>query len=100
MHNELVLIQNDLFDIADRLKSINNGYKVYFNKIKQRYEVHNSYQHGDTLAFVVPFDRLDARTVSYALETRVENADKIFEQTEKYNDIVAKSGYGKLSDNR
>lgn len=77
-------ITNDLFDIADRLKSINEKYIVYYDTEKQRYEV---YVQGnpDRLAFVVPYDELDARTIDYALFTSVRNAREVFEAVERDN---------------
>lgn len=81
----LTEITNDLFDIAARLKSVDSNYKLYYNKIAQRYEVHDETQRPQTLAFVVPFAELDARTVQYALYTRVQNAKTVFEEMEKHN---------------
>lgn len=94
---QLILIDNDLFDVASRLRAVDDGYRVYYNKEKCRFEVHNVRQHGDTFCFAVPYDRLDARTVAYAVKTRICNADKIFAEVEKDNDVVAQSGYTKIS---
>lgn len=79
-----LLITNDLFDIADRLKSVNEFYKLVFNTETQRYEVYDS-SRGDSLAFVVPYDELDARTVAYAEFTAVQNAKAVFAEVEKHN---------------
>ena len=73
----LIEITNDLYDIAARLRSINDGYRVYYNARLRRYEVHDKHQHGSTLAFVLPYAELDARTVDHALYTRRENADTV-----------------------
>lgn len=86
--SELIEIRNDLFDIADRLKSINSGYKVFYNKEKDRFEVHNTNCHPVSLAFVVPYDELDSRTVDYALFTRVQNADALFKEVEENNRLA------------
>ena len=84
--NHLIEITNDLFDIASRLKSINENYKVYYNAQTDKFEVHDtSRPHGNTLAFVVPYAELDARTLTFALFTRVENAKKIFNEVEDHN---------------
>ena len=95
-NTHLILITNDLYDIANRLKSVKGSYELYFNKQQNRYEVHDKQQVGSSLAFVVPYAELDARTVDYAYKTSVQNADKLFaeideqnvklqkEQTEKY----------------
>ena len=84
----LKLIENDLFDIASRLRSVNDSYILYYNTEKERYEVHDRVRH--CLQFVVPFDELDARTVEYARYSRVENAHKIFAEVEYHNKKLEK----------
>lgn len=78
-------ISDDLFDICSRLLSVNDGYRVYFNRKTNKYEVHDIHQKDGTLAFVVPYDRLDARTVFYAQKTARQNADKIFAEIDEAN---------------
>ena len=84
----LKLITDDLFDIANRLKSVNNSYVLYFNTQNNRFEVHD----GDKrrLEFIVPYDELDARTVDYARYTRVENAKRVFDEMEAHNQRLEK----------
>lgn len=84
----LIPITNDLFDIAARLRSVDVNFRVYFDKVSGRYQVHNVAQKGNTLAFVVPFNGLDARTVNYARYTSVSNAKALLEKIEKDNDIL------------
>lgn len=81
---QLIEIKNDLFDVANRLKSVDETYRLFFNVEKQRYEVYEN-NHGFTLAFVVPYDELDARTIQYARFTRVENSKALFEAIENHN---------------
>lgn len=81
----MILITNDLFDIAWRLTALNPNYKLYYNTQKRRYEVHNGKRETNTLEFVLPFDELDARAVEYARYSRVENAAAIFEEVERHN---------------
>ncbi len=87
----LIAITDDLFDIANRLKAIDQNYRVFFNVETQKFEVHNMAQRLGTLAFVVPFDELDARTVQYARFTRVENAQKLFDEVDKHNQSLEKT---------
>ena len=79
----MILITNDLFDIAWRLRAVNDDYRVYYNSEKSRYEVRDC--RTKTLQFVVTYDELDARTVEYSLYSRVENAECIFAEIERYN---------------
>ena len=80
---KLIEITNDLYDIAWRLRSVNECYRLYYNTQKGRYEVKNSVTHA--LEFVVPYDELDARTVEYARYTSVANAEQVFSDIEKNN---------------
>lgn len=83
----LICITNDLFDIADRLKSVDGDYVLYFNTDKRRYEVRNT--RGE-FQFALPFDGLDARAVEYARYTRVERAKQLFDEVEKHNASLEK----------
>lgn len=80
---KLILITNDLYDISARLRAINDDYRLYYNGEKRRYEVHSAKRCA--LQFVVPYDELDARTVAYAMYSRVENADTVFRDIERNN---------------
>ena len=84
----LKLITDDLFDIANRIRSVKESYVVYYNVERGRYEVHDGEK--VCLEFVVPFDQLDARTVEYARYSRVENAKQIFAEVEKHNERLEK----------
>lgn len=78
---ELERITHDLFDIAKRIKGIDRRYKLFFNRKKNRYEI---YANG-AMQMALPFERLDARTLSYARKTRLENLEKIIAEIEKEN---------------
>ncbi|MCM1533866.1 MAG: hypothetical protein NC099_04340 [Corallococcus sp.] len=87
----LLEITNDLFDIAARLRSVQDSYRVYYNKKTSKFEIHDLEQRPDTLAFVSPYDELDSRTVDYALYSRVENAERFFADLETRNAQVEKN---------
>ena len=87
MNPHLIKINDDLFDIAARLKSVKSSYVVYYNTQLRRYEVYDD----DKFAFIVPYDELDSRTIDYALKTSVQNADKLFAEVERHNDALAKN---------
>ena len=74
-------IENDVYDIAARLKEIDERYQLYRNPELHRFEIHAD----GALQIAVPFDRLDARTLDLALETRKENADKLLSKLERDN---------------
>ena len=78
---ELQRIRHDLFGIAKRLKSIDRRYELFFNRKKNRYEI---YANG-AMQMALPFERLDARTLTYARKTRLENLEKIIAEIEEEN---------------
>ena len=77
-------IEHDLFDIASRLKEVDERYELYFNKSLGRYEI---FANG-VLQIAVPFDRLDARTVEFARKTRLENLQKLIENIDRENALL------------
>lgn len=85
MQTKLIPITNDLFDIAARLRTVNDGYRVYYNVTLARFEVYDESRGVPTLAFISPYDELDCRTVDYAVYSRVENADRVFSDVERAN---------------
>ncbi len=78
------VIEDDLFGICGRLKSIDDGYFVFRNYKTGRFEVHNR-KDASTLCLVLPYDELDERTVRRVLATRVERAAEAVAQMERDN---------------
>ena len=83
------LIENDLCNIVKRLRLIDPSYFVVYNKRSGRYEVHSTDNVGATFCFIVPYDELDARTLTYCRETRVER--NVVERVDRLNRIADKS---------
>ena len=77
-------IYHDLFHIAERILQIDPFYEIFWNEAQNRFEV---YWHGK-LAFVVPFDALDVRTLQYTQRTRRENADDIEREIDEGNAAI------------
>ncbi|GHU99273.1 hypothetical protein FACS1894211_04390 [Clostridia bacterium] len=77
-------IENDVFDVARRIREIDSDYFVVFDRKLRRFEVHHRRQ-SDTLALVIPWPSLDCRAVPLVLRTRVENADKLWREMERQN---------------
>ena len=86
MMKSLVKIEKDLFSIADRLKEIDGRYEVYRNTVAHRFEVYVE----RALQFVVPFQKLDARTLEFARKTRIERAEKILKEMDEVNARIEK----------
>ena len=91
----LIPIEKDVFSVADRLKEVDERYRVYRNTLAHRFEVYV----GEALQFVVPFQKLDARTVEYARKTRIERVNKIVQELDKENDLLEKRKNRAIIDN-
>lgn len=83
--------EGDLFDIEARLKEIDGGYFLVRNRRLGRYEVHHAGQRGSSLAVVVPYARLDERTVRLVRRTRAERAEELMRETERENERLARA---------
>ena len=90
MNKCAVVIENDLFGIAARLREIDDGYFVVYDKVKHCFEVHNRLQRGDTFALRVPYPSLDARTVTLVRRTRAERAAELLKETERENERLSR----------
>lgn len=81
-------IINDLFNISGRLKSIDSGYKIFFNCKLSRFEIHNTKQNGNSLCLVLPFDQLDSRTVELVKATACSRIEEILSEVENKNNYL------------
>lgn len=79
------IIENDLFDIASRLKEIDPAYFIAREHKHGRFELHVKGQRGGTLALALPFERLDERTLRFARKTRAERAADLIKEAEEHN---------------
>ncbi len=84
MNTQLQRIWHDLYDIASRLTEIDDRYELYYNHRQKRYEIHSN----GVLQLAVPFQKLDARTLALARETRLERIGKIIAEIEKNNRLL------------
>ena len=76
----LIPITGDVCDITGRLKEMDTGYFVMYNRASGKFEVHHREQIGDTLACELPFPQLDARALAWVRETSVQRAEALFEE--------------------
>ena len=68
------VVENDLFDIAARLREIDPDYFVFYSYKRRRYEVHCRGQVGGSFVAAVPYPKLDGRTLTFIRRTRSEGA--------------------------
>lgn len=81
---KLFEVRDDLFGIAERIKSIDANYKIYFNGDTHRFELHNL-RSKPTYQLTFPYATLDKRAVDYTLKSAVKNREKILRLIEENN---------------
>lgn len=79
----MIRITDDVFDIASRLREIDERYVVFYNPRKKRYELHLEEYGRTSFTLVLPF--LDARAVEHCRKTRVERQRQLAEEIEREN---------------
>lgn len=82
----LELVTTSVNRIPERIRHIEDGYFIVYNKITGKYEVHSTFNYGDTFCFIVPYPELDDRTLTYCLETNIANrGDDIVKDIDERN---------------
>lgn len=84
------IIVEDLFDIAARIKEIDAGYFIVRDYRSGKFQVHHNDQRGNTLTLVLPYDRLDCRTLNLVRRTRSERKKQLLEEMERENERLLK----------
>ncbi|MBQ9716071.1 MAG: hypothetical protein IJV77_06660 [Clostridia bacterium] len=95
-----IVIKNDVFDIAQRIKEIDNDYFVVYDKKLCRFEVHNKRQKPDTLCLVLPYDTLDCRAIEKVLSTRVQYIANKLDEIDKHNEKLQKDSQRQMVQQR
>lgn len=81
-------ISHDLYDIAGRIREIDDGYFILFNRKSGKYEVHHVDSYPRTYQFLVPFPELDARTLEHCKRTLVQNSERLLAEMDKRNQKI------------
>ena len=82
---EKLTIENDLFDISGALRSVDPGYFILYDKLRGRFEVHNSAQAGGTYCLTLPYPVLDRRAAVYVRRSRSERGEAFLAELEREN---------------
>ncbi|MCH5162489.1 MAG: hypothetical protein J1G38_03250 [Clostridiales bacterium] len=83
-----LVIEDDMLGVCARLKSIDEGYFVFLNYKTGKLEVHNKECAPNTLCLVLPYDRLDERTVRRVRYTRAERIRETLARIERENAML------------
>lgn len=81
-------IENDVFDIAKRLKEVDVTYKLFHNGKTGKFELHGGKSNECIIVF--EYDAMDARMLEHARRTRVERADALIKELDEYNERLEK----------
>ena len=95
--DRLIEIKDDLFDISSRIKSIDENYKIYFNRGTCRYELHNSSK-TPTFQAVFPHTTLDKRALDFARQSLVKNKEQILAEIDAHNARLEKQRQDEIID--
>ncbi len=84
-----MVITNDVFDIARRVREIDSSYRIVFDNKRKKFKLYGDPR--NSYIMTLPFSRLDARTVEYVRKTRVERLDAIIAEIEANNKALEES---------
>lgn len=87
-----ILIKNDVFNIFKRIKQINNNYFIIFNKLKNKYEIHDNFG----IVFSLPFNVLDERCLTYVRKMLKSSNEDILKDIELTNQKIEKENNEKI----
>jgi hypothetical protein len=72
----LTIINDNVYNIPQRLKDYDSRFFVVRNHKKQKYEVHYEDNKTSSYCFTVPYNELDVRTIYYLQENDVARLGK------------------------
>ena len=98
INKTLIEIENDVLNIVQAIKSIDNKYRVFYNAKKSRIELYSQRGMNLNLELVCPYQKLDNRFLLKVKQTRIENAKKIILEMERNNAKILKDIDNKILD--
>jgi len=85
----LLPVFNNIYDIPQRLRDIDDTLFVVFNAKTQKFEVHSLEHKPETYAWEVPFEQLDVRTLRLARRNSLRmRGDEIFKEIDRNNERI------------
>ena len=80
----LVPIFSSTHAIPEQIYQYDKSFFVCYNAVTERFEVHSLEHQGDTIAFTVPYKKLDARTMRYLWKNDIRvHGRAIFDRIEE-----------------
>ena len=93
-----IIINNDLYNISNRIKLIDKDYFIVYNFQNNKFEIHNYKNARNTYSLTIPYSVLDNRTIDYVQKTHISNIDKILNEMENNNQKLLLSSKNKMKD--
>ena len=93
-----IIINNDLYNISNRIKLIDKDYFIVYNFQNNKFEIHNYKNAKNTYSLTIPYSVLDNRTIDYVQKTHISNIDKILNEMENNNQKLLLSSKNKMKD--
>ena len=90
-----IKITHDVFNIVNRLKTINKNYFVMYNLKLKKFEIHNK-KYKNTLCLTLPYSSLDCRAITYVLKS--EQVEERIREIEENNLKIKLAEKQNLSD--
>lgn len=86
------IVENNVFDIPERLKEYDESFFVVFNFKNKKYEVHSTDNLFNTYCFTVPYNELDSRTIDLVMknDTNKKSAKEFINEIEDHEYKVEK----------
>ncbi len=81
---ELRLISTNCYNIPERVRELDDDYRLYYNVRRNVIELHNL-RHIPTFQLVLPYSQLDTRTIEYIRRTRVDKIINEIKEIDEYN---------------
>lgn len=78
----------DVYNISKRIKEIDKDYYIVYNTSKEKFEIHNNSQIGDSYCLTLPYNTLDERTLCFVRKTSVKNIDYVLNEIENDNNRI------------
>ncbi|KUF37441.1 hypothetical protein [Lysinibacillus sp. F5] len=95
--HDLILVENDVFNISGRIEEYDKDMFIVFNKRKKAFEIH-SLEYApmiaspkDTFQTTIPYKELDIRTLHHVYDNDIKvHGRKIFERIERQEELNEK----------
>ena len=90
-------IESDVFDIVNRIKEIDDGYRILLNLKTGLLELHNINQRN-TFCFNIKNNEISSKIIDDIFYSKVENIDNIMRDIDNNNSDIEKNNKNKTLD--